>query len=58
MVKNPLANVRHMDPTAEMERSPGERNNNPFQYFSLGNPLDRGAWQATVHGDTTESDTT
>ena len=52
MVKNPLANVRHMDPTAEMERSPGERNNNPFQYFCLGNPMDRGAWRTTVYGVT------
>ena len=32
-------------------------NGNPFQYFSLGNPLDRGTWQAVVHGDATESDT-
>ena len=31
-------------------RSPGERNGNPLQYSCLGNPMDRGAWQATVHG--------
>ena len=31
-------------------RSPGERNGNPFQYSCLGNPMDRGAWWATVHG--------
>ena len=31
-------------------RSPGGRNDNPLQYSCLGNPLDRGAWQATVHG--------
>ena len=31
-------------------RSPGEGNGNPLQYFCLENPLDRGAWQATVHG--------
>ena len=30
--------------------SPGEGNSNPLQYFRLENPLDRGAWQATVHG--------
>ena len=30
-------------------RSPGEGNGNPLQYSSLGNPMDRGAWQATVH---------
>ena len=28
---------------------PGERNGNPLQYSCLGNPMDRGAWQATVH---------
>ena len=31
-------------------RSPGGRNGNPLQYSCLGNPMDRGAWQATVHG--------
>ena len=31
-------------------RSPGEGNSNPLQYFCLGNPMDRGAWQATVLG--------
>ena len=29
---------------------PGEENGNPLQYSCLGNPMDRGAWQATVHG--------
>ena len=33
-----------------LERSPGEGNGNPFQYSCLENPMDRGAWQATVHG--------
>ena len=31
-------------------RSPGEGNDNPLQSSSLGNPMDRGAWQAIVHG--------
>ena len=31
-------------------RSPGERNDNPLQYFCLGNPTDREACWATVHG--------
>ena len=40
------------------ERFPGERNGNLLQYFCLGNPMDRGARQATVHGFMKESDTT
>ena len=39
-------------------RSPGEGNGNPLQYSCLGNPMDRGAWWATVHGVTKESDMT
>ena len=31
------------------ERSPGEGNGSPFQYSCLENPMDRGAWRATVH---------
>ena len=31
-------------------RSPGEGNGYPFQYSCLENPMDRGAWWATVHG--------
>ena len=34
------------------ERFPGEGNGNPLQYFCLGNPMDRGAWQGTIHGFT------
>ena len=33
-------------------RSPGEGHGNPLQYSFLGNPMDRGAWQATVYGAT------
>ena len=33
-------------------RSPGEGNSNPVQYSCLENPMDRGAWQAIVHGVT------
>ena len=42
-----------------LERSPGERNGNPLQYSFLENPINRGAWQATVlsheESDTTEA---
>ena len=31
-------------------RSPGEGNDNPLQYSCLENPMERGAWKATVHG--------
>ena len=34
----------------ESGRSPGKGNGNPLQYSHLENPMDRGAWQATVHG--------
>ena len=33
-------------------RSPGKGNGNPLQYSCLENPMDGGAWQATVHGVT------
>ena len=33
----------------ESGRAPGEGNGNPPQYSCLGNPMDRGAWRATVH---------
>ena len=44
--------------TPELRRSPGTGNNNPLQYSSLGNSMDRGAWRATVPGVAKESDTT
>ena len=39
-------------------RSPGGGTGNPLQYSYLGNPMDRGAWQATIHGVAKELDTT
>ena len=38
------------NPWISQGRSPGERNGYPLQCFYLGNPMDRGAWWATVHG--------
>ena len=34
----------------KLRRSLGEGNGNPLQYSCLGNPMDRGAWQGTIHG--------
>ena len=34
----------------ELGRSPGGGHDNPVQYSCLGNPMDRGAWRAIVHG--------
>ena len=50
MVKNPPANEGDVGLIPGSARSPGEGNGNPLQYFCLGNPIDRGAWWATVHG--------
>ena len=55
VVKNPPANpgdAGHMNSIPGWGRSPGERNGNPLQYSYLENPMDRGAWQAAVHGVT------
>ena len=53
--KNPPASagdVRDAGSVPGSERSPAEGNGNPLQYSCLENPMDRGAWQATVHGVT------
>ena len=42
----------------ELEKSPGGGNGNPFQYSCLKNPMDRGAWWATVHEVAKASDMT
>ena len=55
MVKNPPANaedVRDAGSIPGLGRSPGEGNDNRLQYSLLQNPMDRGAWQATVRGVT------
>ena len=57
VVKNPPANARDTGFVPGSGRSPGEGNSNPLQYSHLGNPMDRGAWWATVYGVTKESDT-
>ena len=55
MVKNPPARARDSRDTGlipGLERSPGEGNVNPLQYFLPGDPMDRGVLRATVHGIT------
>ena len=56
-VKNLPANAGDLGLIPGLGRSPGEGNGNPLQYSFLENPMDRGAWQVTVHG-VTESDMT
>ena len=50
MVNNPLANARDEGSIPGLGRSPGGGDGNPFQYSCLENSMDRGAWQAQVHG--------
>ena len=50
VVKNPPVNAGDAGLIPRLKRSPGEGNGNPLQYFCLGNPMDRGAWQAIVQG--------
>ena len=52
MVKNPPANAGDVGSIPGTGRSPGGGNGNPLQYSCLENPMDRGAWQATVPGVT------
>ena len=58
MLKNSPANAGDTGLISGWGRSPGVGNSNPIQYSCLGNPTDRGALRATVHGPAKESDTT
>ena len=49
-VKNPPASTRDAGSIHESGRSPGGGNDNPLQCSCLENPMDRGAWWATVRG--------
>ena len=51
-VKNLPANAGDSGSIPGSGKSPGEGNGDPLQYSCLENPLDRGAWWATVHGVT------
>ena len=48
--KESTCNVGNSGSIPGLGRSPGKGNGNPLQYSCLGNPMDRGAWQATIHG--------
>ena len=50
--KESACNAGDLGSIPRLGRSPGEGNGNPLQYSHLQNPVDRGAWQATVHGIT------
>ena len=53
VVKKPPANagdIRDAGSVPALGRSPGEGHGNSFQYSCLENPMDRGAWRATVYG--------
>ena len=61
VVKTPPANAGDTGDAGlipGLGRCPGGGNSNPLQYSYLENPMDRGAWWATVHGGHKESDTT
>ena len=48
--KASVYNAGHPGSIPRLGRSPGEGNGNPLQYYCLENPMNRGAWQATVRG--------
>ena len=50
--KEPASNAGDPGLIPGLGRFPGEGNDNPLQYSCLKNPMDRGAWQAAVHGVT------
>ena len=50
--KESTCNAGDLGLIPRLGRSPGEGNGNPFQHSCLENSMDRGAWQATVHGIT------
>ena len=61
LVKNLPANAvdaRDMGLIPGLGRSPGEGNGKPLQYSCLENPMNEGAWWATVHGVAKELDMT
>ena len=58
VVKNLPASAGDSGSVPGLGRLLGEGNGNPLQYSCLGNPVERGAWRAAVHGLAKESYTT
>ena len=56
--KNPSADAGDVGSIPGSGRAPGEGNGNPLQFSCLEKPMDRGAWQVTVHGVAKSSDIT
>ena len=56
VLKNLPTNARDTGSIPGLGRFPGGGHGNPLKYTCLENPMDRGAWQATVHGVLKESD--
>ena len=52
VIKDPPANAGDLGSIPGSERTPGGGDGNPLQYSCLGNPMNRGAWWATVYGVT------
>ena len=48
--KESACNIGDVGSIPRLGRFPGEGNGNPLQYSCLENSMDRGSWQATVHG--------
>ena len=48
--KESACNMGDLDSIPGLGRFPGEGNGNPLQYSCLKNPMNRGAWQATIYG--------
>ena len=55
--KEPACNTGYLGFIPGSGRFPGKENGDPLQYSCLENPMDRGAWQATIHGGCKELDT-
>ena len=56
LLKNPPGKARDVSSIPGSGRFPGEGNDNTFQYSWVVSPMDRGVWQATVHGVAEELD--